>query len=284
MRDIIVPLDGSTHAEQALRAAFAVAERSGAGVTVIRVQVRSDTEDCHAYLEGAVARFGDVAATSIRVATGTPADAILHSVPTDDSLICMATHGRGGIGRLVLGSVAEEVVRRSTTPILLVGPHGAAMPLRDEHAHMIVCTDCSEISDKIVTVAASFAHDLALSCSVVNVVGPDEDVALDLGPPPRPRLAHAESDCARCCDRLLADGVDTIAIVLHGDAPRAIQHHARTSHAAFIALATHGRSGMARYTLGSTAADIVRGAPCPVLVINTLARSTPAPDTDGSLP
>lgn len=270
IRNIIVPLDGSTLAEAALRVAYGVAERAGAIVTAIRVVEPHDV-DATADLESAVQRFAATAPTRTLTLDGPPAKRILEASEAADTTICMATHGRSGISRLVLGSVAEEIIRRSASPVIVVGPQGAATPLRSERARMIVCTDGSPAATTVLPAAASFAGDLDLTCNVVQVARPDEDVSIDLGPPPTPLHDRAQQQCAHYCEQLVALNVVAEPNVLHGQPARAIAHHAELHHASFIAVATHGHSGLTRLTLGSTARDIVRSAPCPVLVARTAA-------------
>lgn len=277
MHTILVPLDGSTTAERALRIAYAVAERIGAEVVAMRVRTHSD-DDAHephgddgdtgeSYLRAAVRRFTDSAPTRLLVVDGDPASQILAAASPPDTMVCMASHGRTGLTRLVLGSVAEEVVRHAAAPVIVVGPHGTSVPLRSERAHLVVCTDGSPAAETVVTPAASLSNLLGTTCDVIHATPPDEDVSLDLLPAPVPIRDRAEGACRRCCELLRDADVDASAHLLFGEPAGAVTGHARRTHASFIAVATHGRSGFARATLGSTAADIVRLSPCPVLVV-----------------
>jgi nucleotide-binding universal stress UspA family protein len=270
IHNIIVPLDGSILAESALRVAYGAAERAGATVTAIRVS-NSPDDDAATSLDAAVRRFADSAPTTTLVLNGYPADQLLEVSQVDGAILCMATHGRSGISRLVLGSVAEEILRRSTGPVIVVGPNGAAAPLRSERARMVVCTDGSAAATTVLHSAAALAGHLDLTCDVVQVAGPDEDVSTDHHPPPRPRHELARQQCARCCEQLAELGVHANPVVLNGSPARAVTHYASQHHAAFIAIATHGHFGLARLALGSTASNIIRHAPCPVIVERTAA-------------
>ena len=286
MHNIVVPLDGSTVAERALRVAYGAAERAGGCVTAIRVRVPDDRDDPDAYLASAVERFVDSAPTTTLSVAGSPVDRILEAGGEAETVICMSTHGRTGISRLVLGSVADDIVHRSVNPVIVVGPQGAATPLRSERGHIIVCTDGSASSSAAFPVAAGFARDLDLTCSVVNVAPPDEDVSLDLEPAPQPIREQAHRFCERCCEELAAHGTPASWQVLSGDPARAIAHHASVNHVSLIAVATHGYSGLTRVTLGSTAGAVVRHAPCPVLITRTTedrlrAFDTPPEPDDG---
>jgi nucleotide-binding universal stress UspA family protein len=268
IRNIIVPLDGSTLAESALRVAYGAAERAGATVTAIRVS-DSPNDDAAAALGAAVERFADSAPTAALVLDGPPAERLLEVSEANDTILCMATHGRSGISRLVLGSVAEEILRRSTAPIIVVGPNGAVTPLRSERARMVVCTDGSAAAATVLNAAESLASNLDLRCDVVHVTGPDEDVSTDLHSSPRPRHELAGQQCARYCEQLAGLGIRADPIVLNGSPARAVTYYASAHHAAFIAVATHGHSALARLALGSTASNIIRHAPCPVIIERT---------------
>ncbi len=158
---VIVPLDGSQLAERALPYAVAIAEKFAAPVVLVRAYdgparaaqvlalseagagvggvidpsavqavteaTQLEAEEVGRYLESVAARL---AQQDVRVQTAVvdarPADAILACVEGEDAaLIVMSTHGRSGLRRLVMGSVAEDVLHRSTVPVLLVRGEGS---------------------------------------------------------------------------------------------------------------------------------------------------------------
>ena len=269
MHTIVVPLDGSASAERALRVGYAIAERAGAEVVAMRVRAHTDDEvdDLEADLRSAVARFADSAPTSLLVVDGAPADRILEMAARPETLVCMASRGRTGLNRLVLGSVAEEVMRRSGSPVVIVGPNGVSVPLRSERAHLVVCTDGSPASAAAIPAASSLVQTLGLTCDVVHATAPDEDVSLELLPAPVPVRQWSEQACQQFADEMRHAGVDATPHLLFGHPAGVIAGHARATHTSFVAVATHGRTGLARAALGSTAADIVRLSPCPVVVV-----------------
>jgi nucleotide-binding universal stress UspA family protein len=133
---ILVPLDGSMLAEAALSAACGFAERDGAMISLLRAAEAmtlpgGDTVDAQVtaireaeeYLALVVRRLEDkgVRRVETHVWYGPPAAAIVEAAAAQKAdLIVMSTHGRSGLGRLVLGSVAESVLRGTTVPILIV--------------------------------------------------------------------------------------------------------------------------------------------------------------------
>jgi nucleotide-binding universal stress UspA family protein len=140
LRKILVPLDGSRLAEAALGEAIELS-RSGAALVLLRaaeaarVPLADPTEaqvavvrEAEAYLDAVAerARAAGVANVETSVWYGRADDAIVEAARVRDiDLIVMSSHGRSGLGRLVFGSVAESVLRGTTTPILLIRPNGA---------------------------------------------------------------------------------------------------------------------------------------------------------------
>lgn len=144
---VLVPLDGSALAEAALPKATEIAKQSPAteivllraaevsmlaGRDPIEAQV-AVVHDAEAYLEAVAAalRADGVANVTTSVWYGPPAPAIIEAADAARAdLIVMSTHGRSGLGRFFLGSVAESVLRATNTPILLLRSSGApAEPL-----------------------------------------------------------------------------------------------------------------------------------------------------------
>src|SRR5215467_15633166 len=138
-RKIMVPLDRSALAEQALGQAAAIARTSNAGVDLVLVREprplpeyqigAADDKDLHGYeryMQAVVAKLHSGASVEVThaVVQGAPAEMIrtrAHEVGAD--LIVMTSHGRTGLSRAWLGSVADAVVRRSTIPVLMLRPN-----------------------------------------------------------------------------------------------------------------------------------------------------------------
>ncbi|HYB74474.1 MAG TPA: universal stress protein [Candidatus Sulfotelmatobacter sp.] len=128
-RRILVPLDGSALAEAVLPQAMELARLHGAEVVLLRVESAPDYAVAQA-AEEAQHYLGDVAASlreaRVRVSTmvvlsgDTAGEILVQAELTAADLILMSTHGRSGVGRWMLGSVAEKVLRAAVTPVLLV--------------------------------------------------------------------------------------------------------------------------------------------------------------------
>jgi nucleotide-binding universal stress UspA family protein len=147
-RRVLVPHDFSTGADQALRAAAGLAEDAGGRLTVLHVlsptyalsdplftaalpPPETTIPEVKAALEGRIAKVlarSDVPVTTV-VRVGHPAETIVEAADKASSIV-MSTHGRVGVSHLLLGSVAERVVRISPIPVLTIRPRGHAKPAR----------------------------------------------------------------------------------------------------------------------------------------------------------
>jgi nucleotide-binding universal stress UspA family protein len=201
------------------------------------------------------------------VAAADPATAIAgFARETPGSTVIMSTHGRGGLARAALGSVADGVVRTGDVPLLLVGPTNRTDTWLHEPAEVVVCIDDSEMSHGVIGPAVEVALDLHADITVVRVLEPI--LALVPAPvpsaPEEPELPALESVAKEIANR----GVPASYALLRPDNPaNAIVRFATEEPAtACIALATRARRGLAGVMLGSVAQRVVHRAPCPVLV------------------
>ncbi len=268
----MVPVDDSLDPRLALRAAFSIGERTKCAVSLVSACSADDAGDVARSLEEIGARFSAVASFSTRTLDGPPVDAILDAAPRGQAMICMPTHARAGLSRLIFGSVAEALIRRSTQPVLCLGPDVTDIPLPKESLEVLVCTDDSSATAAILDSAAEFAELVDARCLVAQAVGPDENVSTDGGPSPRPIRDKAERHCQQAAERLAAGGISATSQVLHGHAPGSLVRFAAARGSSFIVVGTSGRTGLARHTLGSVATGVLRQAHCPVLVVPTIDR------------
>jgi nucleotide-binding universal stress UspA family protein len=144
---ILIPLDGSELAEAALPAATAIAKHADPVGELVLVRVAPDLwfgdaftpeqaegfqarmkHDCQTYLDGVAERLRkENLCVTVLVASGEPVEQILEvATIAQADLVAIATHGRSGLQRLMLGSVADKVIHRASIPVLLVRPTEAA--------------------------------------------------------------------------------------------------------------------------------------------------------------
>ena len=299
-RSLLVPLDGSPFGAHALPAAVAIARRSGAALHLVRVhlpmgyvpfhaadvpeltswnqQVRA--EEC-AYLESIAERIRqelDIS-TSYAVVEQPVADAIRrHAEEVSADLIVMTTHGRTGLSRAWLGSVADALIRHATTPALLVRPGKQPPDIHRERVfnHLLIALDGSGFAQQVLRPAAALAKVEGARCTLLHVVVPSMKPVPPYPQAPRAtavdqeavdaHVAQAERSLAELAESLRHDGIDVeVEARVHERPARAILNRARSDEIDCIAMAVHGR-GPSRLLLGSVADKVLRGSALPMLL------------------
>jgi nucleotide-binding universal stress UspA family protein len=255
--DILVPLDGSPAAERALAPAVELVRRTGVPLRVLSRALPDEKDALAAYLAGVADRYA--AATDVEtqvVDRESIPDAIVEGLGPD-TLVCMSSHGRGGLARAVMGSVAEAVLRSLGRTVLMVGPH---VTDGDELTGRIVaCLDGSPASERTLEPARRWAAALDLPLWLVTVAGPGEGVAN--GDP------QASRELAALAERM--GDADGWAVLHDEDAAPALVGLASSAAepTALLVMATHGRTGWDRLRVGSVTIAAVQGATTPVLVV-----------------
>jgi nucleotide-binding universal stress UspA family protein len=287
---ILVPLDGSPLAERALPHAEAIATATGARIALIRA-VQEQTflaiekpaarvtamAEAEAYLTEIADRL---IARGFTVDTGVVHDgaatAILAEAERREAnLIAMATHGRGGFGRLRYGSVAEAVLRRTETPLLLVRAWSVerqAAPFA-VRPRLLVPLDGTAFAEEALLVATRLALALGGELILLHAVSPFEQVFM-----PEAILANfPDEEAARGAEareyleQLVARGATggcqtTIDVRL--DVPTlAIEEAARDHTADLVVMATHGRTALGRLALGNVADAVLQYSRVPLLLV-----------------
>ena len=258
---ILVPLDGGPRGEVALRIAERMAEAWGARLDVLGL---AETSGTLASAQEAVARqTADVhgrGGVSVRTAVGSVSEEIVAAIDAAPAtVVVMATSAKNRSAAFT-ESIADAVLRSSTGPVLLVGPHAELTEFWPA-GPMLICTDGSDWSEAIIPHAASFADGLGFDPWFVSVTDPAE-IPASVG-------AGMESNYTA---RLASDFEPLVQRevnfdVLHGtDAADRIVDYSNTTNAGLIAMATHGRTGVRRLAMGSVAMSVVHDARCPVLV------------------
>lgn len=297
MRRIVVPLDGSAFAESALPLAAAIAHRRGARLDLVTVhrpfpvsdlslaaaaeleaQIRAEEQ---AHLTKQAARVGSnykvrVTSTLLDGELVLALGAYIATEPTE--LVVLSTHGRGGVRRLVLGSIADRLVRELHVPLLLVRP-SAPMPTipPSEPSHVLVPLDGSPLAESVIDQVVALFPPANTVLQLVHTVVPLELLTVPLGLPLPPmhseamthNLLAAQRYVHGVAVRLRHQGFKVHSeVVTHRSPATAILEYAREYHSQMIAIATRGLGGFDRLMLGSVADKVVRGAETPVLVWN----------------
>jgi len=265
MTTVIVPLDGSEMAEQALPHARDLAGGDGR-VVLLCAATDGEPPAPRRYLDDLRDRSGG-SSEGLLILDRPPADAILLAArDRPEALICMSAHGRSAIGAAVLGSTAEAVVRGADRPVVLVGPRAVRDAARVEAANIVVAVDSASTADRIVPVAGALAARRHLHPWVVESVLPAPyPFVADAGLP----AALGETEGWERAVALFADrgqAVDS-KITVADDAADGIVRFTQDLPGSYVVMAAHARSGVARFALGSVTMRVVHRSPVPVLAV-----------------
>lgn len=210
-----------------------------------------------------------------------------HAVGVGADLLVMTTHGRGAVSRFWLGSVTDELLRRSTVPVLVVRPTDSKPADSDlvEEApirRIIVPLDGSELAEVTLRPAAALARLFGATIELFHAV-PTLSAVLAEGnvlTQPDPTTAfldemtrQGQGILNKTAKRLAAEGlkVMTTVVLAEGVAAAILE---QTKAGDMIALATHARPPAVRWFLGSVADKLIRGADVPVLVVRPTGKPT----------
>jgi nucleotide-binding universal stress UspA family protein len=187
-------------------------------------------------------------------------------------LIVVGTHGLTGFQHLLLGSTAERIVQGAPIPVLVVHPGDV-----DKHRRfrtVLIPTDFSEDARLAIGEARRVLHAAEDGARLILLHAyhlPVEFTALGTLPV-TPRLFADAAEQARqqleeLAVPLRSEGLRVDSVAREGYPPSVIEEEAREAGVDLIAMGTHGRSGLRRFLLGSTAERVVQHAPCPVLTV-----------------
>lgn len=307
LRSLLVPLDGSNFSEHSLPLASRVARGSGAALHLAHVHVPYEPEQLLAntqfqyegvtmaeyddrhrdqerdYLAGLTKHFVDEGlAVDAKVLEGREVvdELAQYADQIDTDLIVMTSHGYSGVSRVWLGSVADEMIRHTQLPLLLVHPQAGKRitegPL--SIVHILIPLDGSKLAESVLGPATDLARATGARLTLAQVVrtptayGPG---ILTLKPANldaqrREATAYLEAIAAP----IRTDGLDVSTHVTLGKTPAtAIADLAENLGADVIAMATHGHGGLKRTVLGSVTDKLLRATALPVLVMHPSAQA-----------
>jgi len=287
---ILCPVDFSEPSRRALACATSLATWYVAQVTALHV-----TEPAHA-LAGALLDGGflpdgpsvdfaelrrrvrhelptppDGASLTADVIVGRPAESIVaYADSARPDLLVIGTRGTSGFRHLVLGSVAEAVLREARCPVLTIPPGAGpnpAFPFRS----VLCATDFSAASFGALRTAASLTRDAIGDVTVVHVLDETEENELFVARPydvhrhAAQREMQAEESLRQMAERAFFGAQTPVLRVLRGKPDAEILRMAAAMHADLIVLGVTGQNDFHSRVFGSTTNSVIRAASCPVL-------------------
>ena len=294
---ILIPLDGSKTAEKVLPYARFLAGSLNRPVELLAVvdivemathmsadraryldtMIEDSVRNSEQYLRGVAGTFPG-ANTKCTVEKGKAEQIIIETAAADKgTLVTMATHGRSGMNRWLLGSVAEKVLRGGTNPMLLVrateeGKTDGGATLKS----IVVPLDGSELAESVLPTVAELAKTLKLEVVLFRAYSipysayssAEGYYAVDYEELLKAMREEAVDYLEKKTEAVKKLGIDKVSCVAkEGFAADEIISLSRKSPDNLVAMCTHGRSGVKRWVLGSVTETVVRHSADPVLVI-----------------
>ncbi|MFN8446272.1 MAG: universal stress protein [Caldilineaceae bacterium] len=207
---------------------------------------------------------------------GSPSECILRLAEEEHvDLIAMSTHGRTGIGRALLGSVSDQVVRNARPPVFLVPAAAVAKPEKSPE-DLLVPLDGSQFAETALPIAQSFAQMTATAIQLLRVIEPATTHERELMYGNADSLSAVFQTRAKIATnyleqirlRLQLAGIPSSHHVVFGKPAAAIAQIASSEEIDLIVMSTHGRSGVERLVYGSIASQVIHDATCPLLLMH----------------
>lgn len=264
----LVATDGSEFSAGAVREAFQMAQKCGARVRVISVVANEEYESFGEQLlkkemDTAQQRLDQVAAQAVEAGVACETQVvqaseiyqeIVHEAERMQAdLIIMGRRGRRGLARLMLGDVTFNVIGRARCSVLVV-PRAAELTGR----HFVVTSDGSRFGDAAAAAAGNLAKFCRTPVTVVSVTQPSHSTE---------RRDEAQRTVNRIVAFLKKEGIETRGEVPHGRPDDMITQVAQRTGADLIIMGSHGRTGLERVLLGSTAERVINQTPTAVLIV-----------------
>jgi nucleotide-binding universal stress UspA family protein len=298
--DVMVPLDGSPAAEGVLPWAIHLARQSTGVLRLVGVHappavlldgetligsvvpddsIRQREIDYFAALQTRLKSTG-LSVTADLLDGSVVSSLAEHAKNLKPAWVVMLSHARGALARFFLGETAREFVRESPSPVLLIHPDGTNFDLNEAPVarRVLVPLDGSELAESMIRPATAFAKaiDSELTFMMALAAVPDMEAIAARHEPglPGPWDPSAAAEKARLylehhADRIRAASMQAKCLIVpEGDAASVIITEANAHPGTVVALATHGRGGLAKMVWGSVTDKVVRQLPSPVLVLH----------------
>jgi nucleotide-binding universal stress UspA family protein len=268
VKKILTALDGSKTSESILPYLETLLASQDADVTLVRVIAETSAAKIHegyVYLNRVAAGLRTKGAVvDVHVLTGKPAQTLVDmAVRGGFNLIVMCSRGKTGLKRLLMGSVAEEVLRISPIPVLIVRPL-AKTDGKPQFKRIVVPLDGSHRSGSILPYAAALAKATGAKILFMTIVEPraKDDLPVEVWA----RNMFKEQK------QLHKEGIQTELAIRYGDPALEILSFGLIQNADLIALSTHGRTGLDRVRYGSVAEKVLRQGKMPLLILRTAGK------------
>jgi len=240
--------------------ALAVAATGDIGFSAIDPSrlIEAADDQGHAVLQAGVAACAarGVVAAGIFVRDAVAGGIVALGRKHEVDLIVLGTHGRSGVARVVLGSVAEGILRKSHVPVLAINGHARTLVGTSLFSRALLALDDSDPARSALALAVQLAADYGTHLILCAVIAPAH--ATDASARERLERAAATSEATTVVDDY---------VVVAGEPAPSIERTAMQRNCDLIVVGSHGRRGLDRLVLGSVAEAVIRKSALPVLVV-----------------
>ena len=277
---ILVPLDGSEVAEQAIPYVERLTQKLKSEVILITVCLPGDPLEraLTEYIERRAEKIQSlgVNARSLCIEGDSATSIIDFAEKNKVGLIVISTHGKTGISHWPLGSIASKVVQRSNIPVFLVrSSQPEKAPADNELDKILVTLDGSQFSEAIIPHVEKLAKSMNSEVTLLRVIEsaklPQLAAYSDREKYEKDFMAKMEREAERYLDKkrtaLESKGVKVNSVFLTGKPVETILQYSEEKSANLVALTTHGFSGISKWAYGSVASKIIEGSPKPILLV-----------------
>jgi len=277
---ILVPLDGSEVAEQAIPYVERLTQKLKSEVILITVCLPGDPLEraLTEYIERRAEKIQSlgVNARSLCIEGDSATSIIDFAEKNKVGLIVISTHGKTGISHWPLGSIASKVVQRSNIPVFLVrSSQPGKAPADNELDKILVTLDGSQFSEAIIPHVEKLAKSMNSEVTLLRVIEsaklPQLAAYSDREKYEKDFMAKMEREAERYLDKkrtaLESKGVKVNSVFLTGKPVETILQYSEEKSANLVALTTHGFSGISKWAYGSVASKIIEGSPKPILLV-----------------
>lgn len=288
---LLIPLDGSKLGEIVFPFSRELAHRLNMEITCLHICELGDNQFCpmhEAYVKTTADKLmeqgeesGQPVKAKSAIFEGQPSEGIVKYAEQESSdFILMATHGRSGFNRWVLGSNAMKVLRRTNIPVWLIR-NGSSVSCNWPRTEIIVPLDESPLAESILPFVIKLVKDWGLENTqvILTKVCDEPVIPADFTDEMQDVWREKKNEEAAVCSvsgqrylksiqaRLNDEGIDTRIEVRVGKVADEIISLAADSPFSFIVMSTHGRSGRGRWAYGSTTERVIVSATCPILLV-----------------
>jgi len=299
-KDILLPLDGSKLSEASLDSARYIAKKLKSRITLLHIIEEDAPKEVHherhltepgeaeEYLKSVARRIIPPGSTPTRAITSR-IKVHVHRAPVNDvaasitrhaeleyksSLIIISSHGKSGIRDFLFGNIAQQIVGRGKTPLLIIKPNSGPfkikrvlVPLDPESGHDITLSTAQSLGKifeariHLLSVVPTFSTLSGEQAAAGNLMPATAQILLDL------REQNTSGDLAGHVDEFQKRNIQVQSHVLRGDPVREILHAVELLNIDLIVLSTHGKTGTSAFWARSVAPKLAQQTKTPILLM-----------------